>query len=72
MDDQVLSQLLKDIDVEKHAHLLEEEKVGDLSQLEETTALTDPCGAAPFQMNMVMPNAIPIMEEPDVEMNILM
>jgi hypothetical protein len=51
---------------------LEEEKVGDLSQLEETTALTDPCGAAPFQMNMVMPNAIPIMEEPDVEMNILM
>ena len=72
MDDQVLSQLLKDIDVDKHAHLLEEEKVGDLSQLEETTELTDPCGAAPFQMNMVMPNAIPIMEEPDVEMNILM
>lgn len=72
MDDQVLSQLLKDIDVDKHAHLLEEEKVGDLSQLEETTELTDPCGAAPFQMNMVMPHAIPIMEEPDVEMNILM
>jgi DNA-directed RNA polymerase beta' subunit len=71
MDDQVLSQLLKDIDVDQHAHRLEEEKVGDLSQLEETTALTDPCGAAPFQMNMVMPNAIPIMEEPDVEMNIL-
>jgi DNA-directed RNA polymerase beta' subunit len=72
LDDQVLAQLLKDIDVDKHAHLLEEEKVGDLSQLEETTELTDPCGAAPFQMNMVMPNAIPIMEEPDVEMNILM
>ena len=72
MDDQVLAQLLKDIDVDQHAHRLEEEKVGDLSQLEETTALTDPCGAAPFQMNMVMPNAIPIMEEPDVEMNILM
>jgi len=72
MDDQVLAQLLKDIDVDQHAHLLEEEKVGDLSQLEETTALTDPCGAAPFQMNMVMPNAIPIMEEDDVEMNILM
>jgi DNA-directed RNA polymerase beta' subunit len=71
MDDQVLAQLLKDIDVDQHAHRLEEEKVGDLSQLEETTALTDPCGAAPFQMNMVMPNAIPIMEEPDVEMNIL-
>jgi DNA-directed RNA polymerase subunit A" len=72
LDDQVLAQLLKDIDVDQHAHLLEEEKVGDLSQLEETTVLTDPCGAAPFQMNMVMPNAIPIMEEPDVEMNILM
>ena len=72
LDDQVLAQLLKDIDVDKHAHLLEEEKVGDLSQLEETTELTDPCGAAPFQMNMVMPNAIPIMEESDVEMNILM
>jgi DNA-directed RNA polymerase beta' subunit len=71
MDDQVLTQLLKDIDVDQHAHLLEEEKVGDLSQLEETTVLTDPCGAAPFQMNMVMPNAIPIMEEADVEMNIL-
>jgi DNA-directed RNA polymerase beta' subunit len=71
MDDQVLTQLLKDIDVDQHAHLLEEEKVGDLSQLEETTMLTDPCGAAPFQMNMVMPNAIPIMEEADVEMNIL-
>jgi DNA-directed RNA polymerase beta' subunit len=71
MDDQVLAQLLKDIDVDQHTHRLEEEKVGDLSQLEETTALTDPCGAAPFQMNMVMPNAIPIMEEPDVEMNIL-
>jgi len=69
MDDQVLAQLLKDVDVDEHA--LEEEKVGDVSQWEETTALTDPCGAAPFQMNMVMPNAVPIMEEPDVEINIM-
>ena len=70
LDDQMLPELLKDIDVEKDK--LDEEEEGDLSQLEETgLSMSDPCSSTQFQMNMVMPQGKQIMEEDDIEVNIL-
>ena len=70
LDDQMLPELLKDIDVEKNR--LDDEEDGDLTQLEETgIALSDPCAATQFQMNMVIPEGKAMMEEEDVEVNIL-
>jgi len=70
LDDQMLPELLKEIDVEKMR--LEDEEDGDLTQLEETgIALSDPCAATQFQMNMVIPEGKAMMEEEDVEVNIL-
>ena len=70
LDDQMLPELLKEIDVEKMR--LEDEEEGDLTQLEETgIGLSDPCAATQFQMNMVIPEGRPMMEEEDIEVNIL-
>ena len=70
LDDQMLPELLKEIDVEKNK--LEDEEEGDLSQLEETgIPMSDPCSATQFQMNMVMPQGKAIMDEDDIEVNIL-
>jgi DNA-directed RNA polymerase beta' subunit len=70
LDDQMLPELLKEIDVEKDR--LEEEEAGDLSHLEESgLSLSDPCAKTQFQMNMVMPQGKQLMEEPDIEVNIL-
>jgi DNA-directed RNA polymerase II subunit RPB1 len=70
LDDQMLPELLKEIDVEKNK--LEDEEEGDLTQLEESgISMSDPCAATQFQMNMVMPQGKAIMEEEDIEVNIL-
>jgi len=70
LDDQMLPELLKEIDVERNK--LEDEEEGDLSQLDESSlALSDPCAKTQFQMNMVMPQAKVMMEEDDIEVNIL-
>jgi len=70
LDDQMLPELLKEIDVEKNK--LEDEEEGDLSQLDESSIpLSDPCAKTQFQMNMVMPQAKAMMDEDDIEVNIL-
>jgi DNA-directed RNA polymerase beta' subunit len=69
LDDQMLPELLKEIDVEKNR--LDDEEEGDLSHLEETDMMSGPCSTTQFQMNMVMPHASVVMEEPDVEVTIL-
>ena len=70
LDDQMLPELLKEIDVEKNK--LEDEEEGDLSKLEETgISMSDPCAATQFQMNMVMPQGKAVMDEDDIEVNIL-
>lgn len=70
LDDQMLPELLKEIDVE--ARKLEEEEEGDLSRLDETgIQMSDPCSATQFQMNMIMPQGKTMMEEDDIELNII-
>jgi hypothetical protein len=69
LDDQMLPELLKEIDVEKNK--LEDEEEGDLSHLEDTDIISGPCASTQFQMNMVIPQGKAIMEEPDIEVNIL-
>ena len=70
LDDQMLPELLKEIDVEKNK--LEDEEEGDLSKLEETgISVSDPCSVTQFQMNMVMPQGKAVMDEDDIEVNIL-
>jgi DNA-directed RNA polymerase beta' subunit len=70
LDDQMLPELLKEIDVEKNK--LEDEEEGDLTQMGESNiSMSDPCSSTQFQMNMVMPEGKDIMEEDDIEVNIL-
>ena len=70
LDDQMLPELLKEIDVEKNK--LEDEEEGDLTQLGESNiSMSDPCSSTQFQMNMVMPQGKAIMDEDDIEVNIL-
>jgi DNA-directed RNA polymerase beta' subunit len=72
MDDQALTQLLKDVDVEKLSGILEEEEAGDLSRLEETRAkMADPCATVQFQNSIVMPPPKEIMDEPEIELEII-
>ena len=68
LDDHVLGELLTSVDVDKH--VLEEEKEGDLSRLDDLI-ISDPCSITKFQMNMVLPSAKTSMEEPDVEIDII-
>ena len=72
LDDMMLPELLKSIDVEKSKGLLEEEAEGDLSRLDESGAqLADPCSSTQFKMNMVMPRMTAILEENDVDLDII-
>jgi hypothetical protein len=72
LDDQMLPELLKEIDMDKHKGILEEEQEGDLSILGEYGAhLTDPCSTGAFQMNMVMPPTKAVVDEPDIEIDII-
>jgi DNA-directed RNA polymerase II subunit RPB1 len=70
LDDQMLEELLKSIDINKNKGVLEEEKEGDLDTLDVLTA-SDPCSISHFQMNMLLPNAQNVVEEPDIEIDII-
>lgn len=67
LDDMMLPELLKSIDIEKR---LEREEEGDLSRLEESETQVDPCSSTQFKMNMVMPRVVSVMEEEDIELMI--
>jgi DNA-directed RNA polymerase II subunit RPB1 len=67
LDDQMLIELLKSVDVDKNKGRLEQEEEGDLSRLSETDVL-DPCSSTQFKMNMVLPRLGTVIEEPDVEL----
>jgi DNA-directed RNA polymerase II subunit RPB1 len=68
LDDMMLPELLKSIDIEKR---LEREEEGDLSRLEESEVQMDPCSSTQFKMNMVMPHGTSVMEEEDIELVIM-
>ena len=70
LDDQMLPELLKDIEIKTDA--LEKEEEGDLSTLQEYgVQLTDACSTNQFQTNMIIPPMKAILEESDVEINII-
>ena len=72
LDDQMLPELLKDIDVNKHDGVLEEESEGDLSMLNmHGMQVADPCSTTQIRTTMIMPPAKAIVDEPDIEINIL-
>ena len=72
LDDQVLTQLLKDVNVEKLSSILEEEDAGDLSRLDETRVnMMDPCATVQFQNSIVLPAPKALMDEPDIELDII-
>jgi hypothetical protein len=72
LDDMMLPELLKSIDVEKNKGRLEQEEEGDLSRLDESGAqLVDPCSSTQFKMNMVMPRMTTVLEEDDVDLDII-
>jgi DNA-directed RNA polymerase II subunit RPB1 len=70
LDDMMLPELLKSIDIEKRGRL-EREEEGDLSRLEESESQLDPCSSTQFKMNMVMPNITSVMEEEDIELEVM-
>jgi DNA-directed RNA polymerase II subunit RPB1 len=65
LDDMMLPELLKSIDIEKR---LEKEEEGDLSRLEESETQLDPCSSTQFKMNMVMPPITSVMKEEDIDL----
>ena len=72
LDDMMLPELLKSIDVEKNKGRLEAEEMGDLSRLDESgSQLVDPCSSTQFKMNMVMPRMSTVLEEEDVELDVI-
>jgi DNA-directed RNA polymerase II subunit RPB1 len=72
LDDMMLPELLKSIDVEKNKGRLEQEEEGDLSRLDESDAqLLDPCSSTQFKMNMVMPRMSTVLEEEDVDLDVI-
>ncbi len=72
MDDQMLATLLESVDVDKYKGVLEDEKEGDISQLGEAgMQLADPCSTTQFQMNMSLPAAKTMIEEPEIEIEVM-
>jgi DNA-directed RNA polymerase II subunit RPB1 len=67
LDDMMLPELLKSIDIEKRGQL-EREEEGDLSRLEESEVQMDPCSSTQFKMNMVMPPITSVMKEEDIDL----
>ena len=68
LDDQMLVELLSAVDVDKNKGVLEEEKEGNLAV---ELGVSDPCSITKFQMNMVLPSAKTVLEEPDIEIDII-
>jgi DNA-directed RNA polymerase II subunit RPB1 len=72
MDDQMLATLLESVDVDKYKGVLQDEKEGDISQLGEAgLQLADPCSSTQFQMNMSLPAAKTVIEEPEIEIEVM-
>ena len=72
MDDQMLATLLESVDVDKYKGVLQDEKEGDISGLGEAgMQLADPCSTTQFQMNMSMPAAKTMIEEPEIEIEVM-
>jgi DNA-directed RNA polymerase II subunit RPB1 len=69
LDDQVLPKLLADVDINKYKGVLEEEEEGDL--LESELPLNDPCASAPFHLNLGMSSTQPMVDEPEIEIEIM-
>jgi DNA-directed RNA polymerase II subunit RPB1 len=68
LDDQMLVELLSAVDVDKNKGVLEQEKEGNLAV---ELGVSDPCSITKFQMNMVLPSAKTVLEEPDIEIDII-
>jgi DNA-directed RNA polymerase beta' subunit len=69
LDDQMLPELLKDVDI---ADEDEQEEEGDITGLiSDGYQISDPCSSAQFQMNMVLPPIKEALEEPDIEIDII-
>ena len=68
LDDQMLVELLSAVDVDKNKGVLEKEKEGNLTV---ELGVSDPCSITKFQMNMVLPSAKTVLEEPDIEIDII-
>ena len=68
LDDQMLVELLSAVDVDKNKGVLEKEKEGNLAV---ELGVSDPCSITKFQMNMVLPSAKTVLEEPDIEIDII-
>jgi len=71
LDDMMLPELLKSIDIEKNRERMEKEVEGDLSRLEESEQQMDPCSSTQFKMSMVMPRISAIMEEEDIDLEVM-
>ncbi len=69
LDDQMLPELLKDVDITEDD---EQEEEGDITGLiSDGYQISDPCSSAQFQMNMVLPPIKEALEEPDIEIDII-
>jgi DNA-directed RNA polymerase II subunit RPB1 len=73
LDHQMIPKLLHDIDESQYKTELEEEVEGDITNLASSLVdLKDPCSHSNFQMSMVVPNAVSILEnEPEIELEML-
>jgi DNA-directed RNA polymerase II subunit RPB1 len=70
LDDQMLPELLKDVDIGDDED--EQEEEGDITGLiSDGFQISDPCSSAQFQMNMVLPPVKEALEEPDIEIDII-
>ena len=71
LDDMMLPELLKSIDIEKNRERMEKEQEGDLSRLEESETQLDPCSSTQFKMSMVLPHITSIMKEEDIDLEVI-
>jgi DNA-directed RNA polymerase beta' subunit len=70
LDDQMLPELMKDVDIADDED--EQEEEGDITNLiSDGFQISDPCSSAQFQMNMVLPPTREALEEPDIEIDII-
>ena len=70
LDDQMMIELMKTVDVE--ANKLQEETDVDLDDLyTDSTAVFDPCSKNQFQSSMILPSVKASMAEPDIEFELV-
>jgi hypothetical protein len=73
LDHQMIPKLLHDIDEKLYNTELDRELEGDITTLASSLVdLKDPCAHSNFQMSMVVPNAVSILDnEPEIELEVL-